>query len=112
MLVVGLAALVLLLTWLIGGRHRGGARDDVFESGLVPTGGARIRYPVKFYRIALFFLIFDLEIAFILLWAIVYRAAGWTAFVHVSLFIGLLLIGLIYVWMKGGLDFVPKVRRA
>lgn len=107
-LVVALAALVLLLTWLIGARHQGRARNDVFESGLVPTGGARIRYPVKFYRIALFFLIFDLEVAFIFLWAYVFKSVGWWGFGHITVFILLLLVGLIYPWMKGGLDLVAK----
>lgn len=110
-IVFALAGTVLLVTWLIGGRHRGGARNEVFESGLIPTGGARIRYPIKFYRIAIFFLIFDLEVAFVLLWALVYKQSSWTGFTHTTIFILLLLFGLIYPWMKGGLDFVTKVRR-
>lgn len=103
------AASVLILTWLIGGRHKGVARDEIFESGMVPTGGSRIRYPVKFFRIALFFLIFDLEVAFILIWAYVFRPAGWWGFGHMAVFIILLFIALIYPWLKGGLDFVPRV---
>ncbi len=107
-IVIAIALAVLVLTWLLGARHSGGARNDVFESGLVPTGGSRIRYPIKFYRIALFFLIFDLEVAFVLLWALVYRQFGWFGYTHISIFILLLVMGLVYPWLKGGLDFVAK----
>ncbi len=110
--VLALAATVLLITWLLGGRHRGGARNEVFESGIVPTGGARNRFPIQFYRIAIFFLIFDLEVAFILLWAYRYKQAGWAGLAHVTIFIVLLLAGLIYPWQKGGLEIInKKVRR-
>lgn len=107
-LVVAIAGAVLLLTWVTGGRHSGGARDDVYESGVIPTGGARLRFPVKFYMVALFFLLFDLEVAFILAWALVYQKVGWWGFAHIAIFIAILLVGLIYPWMKGALDFVPK----
>lgn len=105
------AGSILVITWLIGGRHKGRARDEIFESGIVPTGGARIRYPVKFFRIALFFLIFDLEVAFILIWAYVFKQAGWWGFGHMTVFIALLFVALIYPWLKGGLDFVTYPTR-
>lgn len=105
---IALAAAILIVTWLTGGRHHGGARDEVYESGIVPTGGARIRFPIKFYRVALFFLIFDLEVAFIFLWAYVYKSAGWWGFGHITVFIILLFVGLVYPWLKGALDFVKK----
>lgn len=103
-----LAAGALTLTWLLGGRHQARARNEIFESGLIPTGGSRIRFPIKFYQIALFFLIFDLEVAFVMLWAYVYKAAGWSGFAHISIFIALLFAALLYPWLKGGLDFVSK----
>jgi NADH-quinone oxidoreductase subunit A len=111
-LVVAVAALVLLLTWVTGGRHRARARDEVFESGLIPTGGARLRFPIKFYLIALFFLLFDLEVAFVLIWAYVYHDVGWWGFWNISLFIGVLLAGLVYPWLKGVLDLVPSHQRS
>jgi len=110
-IVLFVAAAALVLTWITGTRHQAKARDEIFESGLVPTGGSRIRFPIRFFRIALFFLIFDLEVAFILLWAYVYRQSGWWGYFHISAFIGLLFLGLVYPWLKGGLDFVQKPRK-
>ena len=111
-LVIAVAGLVLLLTWLTGGRHSARARDEVFESGLIPTGGARFRFPIKFYRIALFFLLFDLEVAFVLIWAYVYKEVGWWGFWNITIFILILFAGLVYPWLKGALDLVPKLHRS
>jgi len=107
-LVVLLAMVILAVTWMLGGRHRSPAKDMVYESGLVPTGGARLRFPIQFYLIALFFLLFDLEVAFVLLWAYVYKGVGWWGFWNIAIFIAILLFGLAYPWMKGALDFIPK----
>jgi NADH-quinone oxidoreductase subunit A len=110
-IVLLLAAAIPLLSWVTGGRHSGAARNEVYESGIIPTGGARVRFPVRFYMIALFFLIFDLELAFIFLWAAVYQDLAWQGYLHVLIFVGVLLLALLYPWMKGALDFVPRKGR-
>ncbi len=109
---IGLAALIPLISWWVGQRHSGGARDEVYESGLIPTGGARLRIPIKYYRIALFFLIFDLEVAFLFLWAVHHEALGWSGFWQITLFITILLIALLYPWAKGALDLVTSPARS
>ena len=82
-----------------------------YESGIIPTGAARLRYPVPFYLVAIFFLIFDVEGAFIFAWAIAYGELGWTGWMQISFFIVLLLLGLIYIWRKGGLDWGPITQK-
>jgi len=73
----------------------------------IPTGTARLRYPVPFYLVAIFFLIFDVEGAYIFTWAVAYEDLGWPGWMQMSFFIVLLLIGLLYIWKKGGLDWRP-----
>ena len=110
-IVVGLAAVIPIVSWLLGQRHRGGARDEVYESGIVPTGPAHRRIPPAYYLIALFFLIFDLEVVLLFLWASHYQALGWSGFLHISLFIGILLIALLYPWSQGALNLVMQPRK-
>jgi len=78
-----------------------------YESGIIPTGTARLRYPIPFYMVAIFFLIFDVEGAFIFAWAAAFEPLGWTGWLQISFFIIVLLFGLVYIWRKGGLDWGP-----
>ena len=82
-----------------------------YESGIIPTGDARLHYPVPFYLVAIFFLIFDVEGAFIFAWAIAHGKLGWAGWLQISFFIVLLLLGLFYVWRKGGLDWGPLTQK-
>ena len=82
-----------------------------YESGIIPTGTARLRYPVPFYLVAIFFLIFDVEGAFIFAWAIAHGTLGWAGWMQITFFIVLLLLGLFYIWRKGGLDWGPIIQR-
>lgn len=93
------------LSYVLGERHRSRATYDPYESGIVPTGSSRFRVPVQFYLIAMLFVIFDLEAVFVFAWALVVREAGWLAFWEMTIFIGVLLIALIYVWRVGALDW-------
>jgi NADH-quinone oxidoreductase subunit A len=104
-LIVVLVGAMILLSHLIGERHRGTQRDSPYESGIVPTGSARLRFDAQFYLVAIFFIIFDLESAFIFAWAVGLRRLGWTGFAEIAVFIGLLLLGLVYIWKKGVLDW-------
>ena len=81
---------VLLLTWLLGERHQAGAADEPFESGIVGIGDARLRFPAKFYLVAMFFVIFDVEALFLFAWAIAARQVGWVGYVEMAVFMGVL----------------------
>ena len=74
---------------------------------MIPTGGARLRYPVPFYLVAVFFLIFDVEAAFIFSWAVAMEDLSWHGWLQISFFIIVLLLSLFYIWKKGGLDWSP-----
>jgi NADH-quinone oxidoreductase subunit A len=102
-----LGVLMFLTTWL-GGRRPSPEKDMPYESGVIPTGTARLRLPVQFYLVAIFFIIFDLEAVFVYSWAVAFDLLGWPGFAYIGFFIGTLLLGLIYVWKKKGLQWGPK----
>jgi NADH-quinone oxidoreductase subunit A len=108
--VTAVVAGMLGVSHLIGQRHRQRATGEPYESGNIPTGSARLRIPVKYYLVAVFFVVFDLEAAFLFAWAIAVREAGWTGFVEATVFIGVLLIALVYLWRQGALDWGPAKR--
>ena len=108
---VGVIVLLMLgLSWVLGGRNTGRAKNEPFESGVVSVGSGHLRISAKFYLVAMFFVIFDLEAVFLYAWAVVVRQAGWAGFVEASIFIVVLLIGLLYIWRLGGLSWAPKPR--
>ena len=76
-----------------------------FECGSKPVGDARLRFPVKFYLVAVSFVIFDIEVVFLYPWAVVFRQLGWFGFAAMFVFLFVLTFGLIYEWKKGGLDW-------
>jgi len=99
---------MIILSYFLGQKHKEPQTDTIFESGVKATGDARIRFPVQFYIVAMFFVIFDLEAAFIIAWAIAFRDTGWEGYIGVLIFIIILLVVLIYEWRIGALDFGPK----
>ena len=105
-----LAFMLGIPVWL-GGRDWGRAKNEPFESGVVPFGGANLRFSAKFYLIAMFFVIFDVEALFLYAWAVSVRESGWTGFIEVSIFIGVLLAGLVYIWRIGALEWAPAQRK-
>jgi NADH-quinone oxidoreductase subunit A len=109
--VAGLCAFMLVGSWLLGGRDWGRAKNEPFESGVVSVGSARIRLSAKFYLIAMFFVIFDVEALFLYAWAVSVREAGWAGFVEAAVFILVLLAGLVYLWRIGALEWAPVGRR-
>jgi NADH-quinone oxidoreductase subunit A len=112
-LVVALVAAMIFFSALLGQRHKERTTDEPYESGIVPTGSARIRFDVKFYLMGMFFVIFDLEAAFIFVWADSARELGWAAYAEIVVFIGLLLLALVYLWRVGALDWgTAKHRRS
>lgn len=109
--VVALCAFMLAIPVLMGGRSRGRAKGEPFESGVVSTGTAQLRFSAKFYLVAMFFVIFDVEALFLFAWAISARESGWLGFVEVTIFVFILLAGLVYLWRLGALDWAPEARR-
>ena len=97
-------ALLTLAHW-VGPSSTNPAKAEPFESGNPPRGDARIRFSVRFYLVAMLFLIFDLEVVFLYPWAILFRRLGWFGVIEMGIFLALLLIGFIYVWKKGALEW-------
>ena len=106
-LVLSLLALLLFLTGWLGERRPGPEKARPYECGVIPTGGARFRYPAPFYLVAVFFLIFDVEAGFIFAWAVAMEDLGWRGWLQISFFIIVLLLSLFIIWKKGGLDWSP-----
>jgi NADH-quinone oxidoreductase subunit A len=109
--VAALCAVMIGASYFLGGRARGPAKTDPFESGVMSQGGARLRLSAKFYLVAMFFVIFDAEALFLYAWAVAVREAGWTGYIEVLVFMIVLLVGLIYVWKLGALEWAPESRR-
>jgi len=104
-----LMVVVLAATHLIGERHqRGTAADEPFESGIVGIGDARLQFWARFYLIAMFFVIFDVEALFVFAWTIAVHETGWAGYIEIVVFLGVLLSGLAYLWRLGGLDWSPR----
>jgi len=104
-LAVMLVIFMLAVSFVLGQRHRSRATDEPYECGIVSTGSARVRFGVKFYLMAMFFVIFDLEAVFIFAWAVAARELGWIGYMEVMLFIGILIAALFYLWRVGALDW-------
>lgn len=103
LIMIGLAA-------LLGGRAYGRAKNKPFESGVDSVGNARLRFSAKFYLVAMFFVIFDVEALYLFAWSVSVRESGWVGFIEATIFISLLLVGLVYLWRIGALDWAPKKR--
>ena len=104
----GFAAVSLAATHLFGPHRPNPVKLSPYESGVPPVGDARLRFSVKFYLVAMLFIIFDIEVVFLYPWAVVFKellAQGTFIFTEMVVFIGVLVMGLLYVWRKGGLDW-------
>jgi len=110
-IVVLLVAFMIVLSHLLGERHNPPGRNEPYESGIQPTGSARLRYGSRYYLVAIFFILFDVEAAVIFAWAVAFRELGWPGYFEAALFIVTLALGLVYIWKLGGLDWYPASRR-
>src|SRR5438477_3986997 len=99
------AAGMLGASYLLGKRVRNKVKDMPYECGITPVGDARERFSVKFYLVAMLFILFDIEAIFLYPWAVVYRELKMFAFVEMLLFIVLILAGFFFIWRKGALDW-------
>ena len=96
---------MIVLSYVLGQRHRERATAEPYEGGIVSTGTSRVRLSAKFYLVAMFFVIFDLEAVFIFGWAIAARELGWAGYIEAVVFIAVLVAALIYLWRSGALDW-------
>jgi NADH-quinone oxidoreductase subunit A len=106
--VVLLVAAMLALSYVLGQRHNEHATGSPYESGILSEGSARVRLSAKFYLIAMFFVIFDLEAVFIFAWAVAARELGWPGYSEILVFIAILVAALAYLWRLGALDWGPR----
>ena len=108
---IGVVAFMIGFSHILGERHEARFRNEPFESGMPVTGDARIKYSSHFYMVAMFFVIFDLDAAFIFTYAIVFREVGWAGYLGLVIFIAILVAVLIYEWKIGALDFGPDGKK-
>lgn len=110
-LVFLLVCVMLGLSYVLGQRHHDRATGAPYEGGIVSEGSARVRHSVKFYLIAMFFVIFDLESVFLFTWAVAGRELGWRGYGEVLIFSIILLLTLAYLWGVGALDWTSGRER-
>jgi NADH-quinone oxidoreductase subunit A len=102
---------MMAVSYVLGQRHSERATGAPYEGGILSEGTAQIRFSAKFYLVAMFFVVFDLESVFIYAWALEARELGWTGYAEIVVFIVILAAALIYLWRLGALDWAPKGRR-
>jgi NADH-quinone oxidoreductase subunit A len=108
------AVLMMASAWLLRPHRPYPGKNATYECGETPLGDTHIRFNIRFYVIALVFLIFDVEVVFLFPWAVVYSALGWFAFFEMLVFLAILLVGYAYVWKKGDLNWdkpAPNIPR-
>jgi NADH-quinone oxidoreductase subunit A len=111
-LVVLNAAGMIIFSYVLGQRHHERLTGEPYESGMVSTGSARIRFNIQYYLVAILFVIFDLEVIFIFAWAVALRELGWAGYIEILVFIAVLFAALIYLWREGALDWgTTRLRR-
>ena len=108
---IGLVVFMLVVPRLLGGRSQGTQKEEIFEAGVVGAGNARIRLSEKFYLVAIFFVIFDLEALYLYAYAVSVRETGWLGYATAATFIVDLLIGLVYALSLGALSWAPADKR-
>jgi NADH-quinone oxidoreductase subunit A len=105
LIAAGVAAALIGASTLLGKRARSPLKDTPYESGMAPVGTARERFSVKFYLVAMIFILFDIEAVFLYPWVVVYRDLRLFGFLEMFVFVALIVIGFFYVWKKGALDW-------
>ena len=110
-IVFSLIGIMIGLSYVLGERHKERMTDEPYESGIPPTGDARLRFSSSFYLIAMFFVIFDLDAAFIMLWAVSFRELGIPGYIGIVIFIAILMVLLVYELSIGALDFGPNGKK-
>ena len=101
----GIGVALLVIGWALGPRYAEKTKADAYECGFEAFEDARMKFDVRYYLIAILFIIFDLEIAFLFPWAVVFKQIGLVAMLEMAAFLFLLLLGFVYCWKKGALDW-------
>ncbi len=104
-IVLGVVGGMVVTAHFTGERHREPATGEPYESGIAPTGSARIKFSAHFYLVAMFFVIFDLEAIYLFAWAVAVEDLGWLGYAEVLIFVGILLAAWAYLWRIGALDW-------
>lgn len=104
-LAAGLAVALVAISELIGWRRKSKVKSQAYECGVTPQGNARSRFAVKFYLVAIIFILFDIEAVFLLPWAVEFRKLKWLGFVEMLVYIAIVLAGFAYIWKKGVFDW-------
>jgi NADH-quinone oxidoreductase subunit A len=106
-LIVGalFVAIGMAVAWLLRPHRPYPSKLTTYECGESPVGDTRIRFNIRFYVVALIFIVFDVEVVFLFPWALVYSNLGWFAFIEMVVFLAILLVGYAYVWRKGDLEW-------
>ena len=104
-LAAGMAGTILLLNALLGPRLRTKSKLETYESGVPLVDASHKRMSIQFFVIAMIFILFDVEIAFVYPWALVFKSAGWPLFLEMLAFLGILAVGYAYIWKKGAFDW-------
>ncbi len=104
-------ALFVLQNIISPKQNKSGDKLNIYECGEVPEGSAWVKFNIRFYVIALIFIIFDVEILFLFPWAVVFQKLGWLAFIEMLIFLLILLVGYAYVWVKDDLSWVKMTVR-
>ncbi len=107
---MAVASAMIGFSYLLGKKVRNKAKDTPYESGMAPQGDARHRFSVKFYLVAMLFILFDIEAIFLYPWAVVYKELKMFAFVEMLIFIALVFAGFFFIWKKGVLDWAHSDR--
>jgi NADH-quinone oxidoreductase subunit A len=102
---VGIAVAMIVASRLLGPPRQEPTNLEPYECGMTPIGGARVRFSVKFYLIAMLFILFDVEAIFLYPWAVVHRHLGVFGLVEMAVFIAILVVGYIYVWKRGAFEW-------
>ena len=105
---VVLLGVLLLAAWWLGARRSSISKGSAYESGIIPTASVRTVWPIPFYLVAIFFIVFDVEAAFVFTWAVVWDLLGVVGVIQITVFIVILAAGLVWLWLKGGLEWGPS----
>jgi NADH-quinone oxidoreductase subunit A len=102
---LGFGVVPMLAGWLLGPRRPDAEKQSPYECGFEAFEDARMKFDVRYYLVAILFILFDLEIAFLFPWAVVLEELGMFGFVSMVIFLGILVVGFVYEWMKGALEW-------
>ena len=111
-IVGGIAVAMVVLSQLVGKHKYNKAKMSPYECGIIPTGDARQRFSVKFYLVAMLFILFDVEVVFLYHWAVILKELKMFGFWEMLVYIGVILVGFFYIWKKGVLDWSKEAERS